>query len=454
MPRTLLICSPTASVAGGIQTWMRELSARLDRSRWRLLVALLRGAVAHDPRRFREANPELDTIEVDGRGLDARGRVRAVRRCIRHVRPDVFLPLTAIDGHNAVCAAKQDGESVRYLMSIRGNIPAQIADARERVDFADLAVCPGRLTCRLLEWAGMPAERIRHVPNGARAAATGREARAKQEPIRLGYVGRLSRADKRVMDLVGFSRALTEKGVPHTLCIAGDGPVRAELEQALAGRAEFLGRLDVDTLYERVYPRLDVFLLFSESEAFGIAAVEAMQHGVVPVTSRFIGHGAEGFLRDGETALLFPVGDTEAAAARVQALATDPQLLERLSQAARHDVELRYRWSACIAGWVSALDEMMALPARTGIRVPRIEAGPSRLRAIGVPPAMVDALRRARLRIAGVPAGLRGGEEWPWIGRHHDESTLRQIEDESRRRDYLMSTSIEEGFRPASGRFP
>jgi hypothetical protein len=156
VPPTLLICSPTASVAGGVETWMRELAGGLDRGRWRTVVALLRGAVAHDPARFEAANPGLETVEIDGRGLDARGRGREVRRYLRRVHPDVFLSLTSVDAHDAICAGKCAGEPARYLMSIPGNVPAQIADARGCAGFVDLAVCPGRLTCRLVEWAGVP----------------------------------------------------------------------------------------------------------------------------------------------------------------------------------------------------------------------------------------------------------------------------------------------------------
>jgi hypothetical protein len=185
-----------------------ELAGGLDRGRWRTVVALLRGAVAHDPARFEAANPGRETVVIDGRGLDARGRGREVRRCLRRVRPDVFLPLTSVDAHDAICAAKSAGEPARYLMSIPGNVPAQIADARGWAGFVDLAVCPGRHTCRLVEWAGVPTERIRHVPNGARTPLKRRELRPSGEPIRLGYVGRLSRGDKRVMDMVALSREL------------------------------------------------------------------------------------------------------------------------------------------------------------------------------------------------------------------------------------------------------
>jgi hypothetical protein len=246
------------------------------------------------------------------------------------------------------------------------------------------------------------------------------------------------------MDIPGFSRELGALRVPHTLRIVGEGPLRAELEEAMAGRAEFTGRLDIDGLYQRIYPELDVLLLFSESEAFGIALVEGLQHGVVPVSSRFVGHAAEGIVRHGETALLFAVGDVAEAAHHVQRLALDADRLEGLSTRGRAFVAGRYTWAASVAGWSTCLEEILTLPPRLGSGHRPALSASGRLESLGVPEPIIDALRRARVRVAGVPSALRGGEEWPWIGRHHQPSALQEIEERSRELDVArpaMATS-------------
>jgi glycosyltransferase involved in cell wall biosynthesis len=148
----------------------------------------------------------------------------------------------------------------------------------------------------------MPEDRLRYIPNGAREAVCPRVPREPGSPLRLGFVGRLADVDKRAGDLLPFVQALASSGEAFHLTIAGDGPERAKLAQALASYpATFLGARTSEQLFREVYPKLDVLLLFSESEAFGIALVEAMRHGVVPVSSRFVGCAAEAIAVHGDT---------------------------------------------------------------------------------------------------------------------------------------------------------
>ena len=71
---------------------------------------------------------------------------------------------------------------------------------------------------------------------------------------------------------------------------------------------------------ERLIPLAHVLLMPSEMESFGLAALEAMACGVVPVATR-VG-GVPELITDGEDGYLEAVGDIEAQAARVVALLT------------------------------------------------------------------------------------------------------------------------------------
>jgi glycosyltransferase involved in cell wall biosynthesis len=471
--QTVLIISQTASVVGGVETWLDKVCAALPAHGWRPIAGLVRGIELHRPERFLAMRPGLDSVEIDGRGLPAEGRVRAVIRCIRRVRPQVVVPLVVADAHEGACRAKAAGQQVKYVAPLHGNVPAQIADLRRYAAFVDLAACPGRLTCRMAEWAGVPADRVRHIPNGAEPPRWPHVPRQPGQPLRLGYVGRMTQADKRVLDLVPFCRTLDEMGVPFSLDVVGDGNEREalhrqlaaanlpfvvgddvidacatrtpgqELQRSLARRAgvtanresgnsvriRFRGSRSPDFLYEQVYPELDCLLLFSESEAFGIVVYEAMLHGVVPVTSRFLGHAAEGLLRDGETGLLFDVGDARGGAACVRRLAGDPGLWERLSLQAERCVTNHFGWNACILQWSTALDTVLELPFREGRSLPsRASRGHGKLEALPLSEGCKDAVRRARRKLFGPSAAMSGGEEWPWVNQDHDPELLRQID--------------------------
>lgn len=441
----VLFCNQTASPIGGVETWLDQLCARLDPARWRPIVALVRGASAHDPDRFRAHHPDLETVEIDGGGLPPDSRIRAVMRCVTRVEPQIFIPLVVSDAHRAACVLRSRSDRCRYLLNLQGNSPLQLVEASEHQNYADFAVVPGRLTGRLLQEAGMPRDRVRYIPNGASDVSRTRTLRHDNAPIRLCYAGRFAQEDKRVRDLVAIAQALQIRGVPFHLTIAGEGCERTFLERGLRDMpVTFRGSLDRQILFDTVYAESDVLLLTSVSESFGISIIEAMRHGVVPVTSQFSGLQAEGLVQPDVTGLVFPVGDAEQAAAQIEKLSSDQSLLDRLSAAARKMTESRFSWDCCIQGWDEALGEALEISPRQAPSgppppVPRPIGWGERLR---LPAGVLDTVRRARVGVLGVPDHMLHGEEWPWIYSHHEPSAIKRFERAAVSLDVATATEL------------
>src|SRR5690606_34915092 len=146
-----------------------------------------------------------------------------------------------------------------------------------------------------------------------------------QDCLRVVYSGRLETPQKRSLDLAAIAKVLNQRGVSYRLEIAGDGPDRAALEAALdaeidAGRVVMHGFVPAETLRSQIYPAADALLITSSWETGPIVAWEAMAHSLCVVSSRYIGSGREGALMQDENALLFEIGDTEAAAAALERL--------------------------------------------------------------------------------------------------------------------------------------
>jgi N-acetyl-alpha-D-glucosaminyl L-malate synthase BshA len=146
---------------------------------------------------------------------------------------------------------------------------------------------------------------------------------------------------KRVLDCI---RVLAEvrKSVPARLLMAGDGPERGPAEHLarqlkVDRHVNFLGK---QNHVERLIPLAHVLLMPSEMESFGLAALEAMACGVVPVATR-VG-GVPELITDGEDGYLEAVGDIEAQAARVVALLSDDALHWRLAKAGRWNASERF----------------------------------------------------------------------------------------------------------------
>ncbi len=135
---------------------------------------------------------------------------------------------------------------------------------------------------------------------------------------------------KRVKDVVqAFARVRAT--LPAKLLFIGDGPERHAAEVL----AEQLG-VHRDTLFlgkvkNPIEALLisDLFMLPSESESFGLSALEAMAAGV-PVVASTAG-GISEVVEDGVAGILCPIGDVDALAAAALHLLSDPARLERFS---------------------------------------------------------------------------------------------------------------------------
>jgi len=64
---------------------------------------------------------------------------------------------------------------------------------------------------------------------------------------------------------------------------------------------------------------------------------EAMLQGTPVIASDAVGAVAGGLVRDGRNGLVVPAGDADALAARLSAMAGNPELRARLGEAARED---------------------------------------------------------------------------------------------------------------------
>lgn len=138
---------------------------------------------------------------------------------------------------------------------------------------------------------------------------------------------------KRVGDVVRMFARVREQ-LPARLLLVGDGPERSNVEAlardlGVAGSVTFCGQLRSPS---RVLTLGDLFVLPSENESFGLAALEAMACGL-PVISTNTG-GLPELNVDGETGFAVPVGAVDEMARRAVEILRDPATLSRFSDGA------------------------------------------------------------------------------------------------------------------------
>jgi N-acetyl-alpha-D-glucosaminyl L-malate synthase BshA len=164
---------------------------------------------------------------------------------------------------------------------------------------------------------------------------------------------------KRVVDVVKvFARVVRE--VPAQLVLVGDGPDRSSAEWLahdlqIQDKVHFMGKQE---RVNELLPLADLMLMPSELESFGLAALEAMACKV-PAIATGVG-GVPELIDDGETGLLYPVGDVDAMAAGALTLLGDRARLETMREAARKTAQKRFCSTLVIPQYVKYYEQVLA----------------------------------------------------------------------------------------------
>lgn len=163
---------------------------------------------------------------------------------------------------------------------------------------------------------------------------------------------------KRHTDVLQALRILKDKGLRCKISLVGNG---GHLEMSLKEQARGLGLDDEVTFLPKVpvaqmreyYVSHDVLVLPSYNEAIGMVVPEAMACGIPTITSDTV--GANVYVVEGSTGLIYPTGDVEQLALCLEKLA-DPVLLEKYGTAARKRIEKSFSPEVIAASFVSLLD--------------------------------------------------------------------------------------------------
>jgi len=328
-------------MSGGVEQRRLLLARHLpaDRFEQRLFCLNARGALAQE---LEDAGVEVSV--AGARHLRPKA-LASLARLVARYRPEIVHGAVFEGSTMAVIAGRASGAPVviveetsdSTLRSARGQLAMR---ALAGAAHACVAVSPtvGRT---LQTHTGVPASKITVIPNGVR---TPRALRAGEMnalrawlalPPDLPVIGTVARLfeDKGVHLIVEAIAALKGDGNHAALVVVGDGPARAALERAvtqagLSERVRFVGyQADVAPFYGL----MDLFVLPSRHESFGLVFVEAM-HRAIPVVATRVG-GIPDVVLDGETGLLVARDDAQALRRAIGALLSDRERRRAMGEA-------------------------------------------------------------------------------------------------------------------------
>lgn len=186
--------------------------------------------------------------------------------------------------------------------------------------------------------SGVPASKIEIIHTGIEMPEPASRNRQKSGPgeadFVIGHMGAFT-AEKG-QEVAAAAGALLRRSLPRArVILAGDGPLLTELRRNAPENVTFPGFLSDRAAF---FAALDLFIMPSRSEAWGLAALEAMAHGV-PVIASDAG-GLPEIVEAGKGGWLVPAGDPEALARAITEAAADPDRLRAQGQKARERARL------------------------------------------------------------------------------------------------------------------
>ena len=386
MTRRVLLAVDGLGVSGKTKA-LADLACGLNPARYRAEVVCLQ----------REESPLADTLSQAGvpvhevlfrEGLDPRNVVRLVRK-LRAIRPDVvhcYNPRMMLYGGLAAhlvgtfstvgslsAFACQSPDQEHAFLPQPLNTATRRNRRRNRVAVAlmrRLAVVSRGLGEQFLRFNSLSPDKMRVIGYGVRVADnpdSGEDA-ATRTSVRgeLGFepadvvvcsVGRLVEQKDYPTQIDGFAAAARQEPRLKML-LAGDGPLRPELEQrvralGIASQVRFLGhRADIPRLLRGI----DIYVITSKFEPYGVAVLEAKAAGCAIVATAV--NEMPEILSQGQSGALVPAGEPERLGEALTLLSRDETLRERLARRALSEAHERHSLRVMIDRYQAVYDEL------------------------------------------------------------------------------------------------
>jgi len=300
----VLVCIPCL-LTGGTEVQTLSLVEALVAAGHRPVVACYFEYAGAMVQRYRQAGADVRLLsETGSRPIRVKATVKhlwsGLKHIVRECKPDVAhvqymapgaLPILILKAlgvrrilataHTAADIYSKNGlRIIRFLTNHLLNGFQCITEVAERSYFGNSHLFDGTPRKHFTIYNNIPA----HI------SITGehRAPKLHDEPITVGVVSRLEHI--KGMDLVVPAFAGALKGNPLLrLLVVGDGSQRELMQRQVADldvadKVEFVGRQPQSALQD-FYDRIDILLMPSRSEGFGLTAIEGMARGCVPVVA-------------------------------------------------------------------------------------------------------------------------------------------------------------------------
>ena len=233
--------------------------------------------------------------------------------------------------------------------------PAHVGMREEEIyAAADAITVPSSVARRSFVARGIPAEKVHVIPYGVRLDRFAKTAEPPRESFEVLFAGQVSVRKGIPYLLEAFAR-LRHPAKRLTVVGAVQGHMRELLQRLPVTDVTFTGSMPQAELAARM-SRSHVMVLPSVEEGLALVQAQAMACGCPVIATRAT--GAEDLFTDGVEGFIVDDRDVDALSARLQQVADDPALRERLSEAAQRRVQSVGGWEEYGSRWAELLGEV------------------------------------------------------------------------------------------------
>jgi len=356
---------------GGAERCVYELATRLDRSRFDVQVAALRGGSVADE--LTAADVKVTVLGVGCKWSPmVVGKVRSLAGLLERERIDLLhTHLFHADLAGRLAARRAGVPHLVHTVHVaeRRWRPWQFAFAKQTHRRCDRIIAVSQ---SVKDWyqarTHLADEHYTVIPNGIDTEAFSPNADARErlcrqwqiapDDVAAVFVGRLDR-QKGVDVLLTAAKQFLTRAPNATLLIAGDGPLRRKVERYCRqdDGPRYLGFVDdVPALLSAA----DLFVLPSRWEGWPLALGEAMSTGLPAIGAD--SPGIRDVIDPGRTGLLVPAEDPAALAGAMAELAGDADLRQRLGLAGQRHIREGFSIGQYIAAHEALYESILARP--------------------------------------------------------------------------------------------
>lgn len=340
---------------GGIEEWTKQIVNCLCDKNYNVNI-IYSGNIQY-------ANKKYIYVKLSEDIDEKLNNIKGIVNCILENNTKILITSHPDELLKAACVLKYLKHDIKIICVIHEGIESNYKDYQKYDKYIDIYMGVSIDICEGLENSGINKSKIFHMTCPVNFIDKYEKKRNytlnKENPIQIGYAGRIEIEQKRMDLLIKLILELERLNINYNFNIAGDGSYKNQMQlminkNGLNEKVRFLGRIDRKDIY-KFWQSNDICVNIADYEGRSISIMEAMVNGAVPIVTRTSGikedihNGVEGFYVN--------IGDYESMAKKIQQLEDNRDYIKELGSNAKEEMQLKCDINNHITFWIDILDK-------------------------------------------------------------------------------------------------